>query len=157
MEQCAKKWTTANVVDFLKKIGLSRYAGKFLEEEVDGPCLLEAGRQTFQELGVKSVVDWIRIAVHYRRELQGGDSGEPQRALVELLKSDKKLSSYVNKVQRSGVDADMVLYASKSGHQDQLLGELGISKALHRTKLMTAVKSHYSSSLASLIPSSLTL
>ena len=157
MEQLAKQWTPERVADFLKKIGMGRYAGKFLDEELDGPFLLEAGRESFQELGMKSVLDWVRIAVLYRRELQGGDSEEPQRALLELLKSDKKLSAYVNKFQRSGVDADMILYASKTGCQDQLLGELGISKAVHRSKLMAAIKTHYSSTLASLVTSTLTL
>ena len=140
------------MADFLKRIGLGHYACKLDSYEMlDGSMLLEAGQEEFLNLGVK-VLDWIRFAVLYRRELQGSDSGEPQQALLELLKNDKSLSVYVNQFQSSGVDADMILYASRSGCHDQLLTEVGISKAVHRNKLMAGIKSHYSSSLASLVP-----
>ena len=144
MEQRAEQWTPENVAEFLKKIGLDQHADRFLEEDVDGPFLLELKRDSFQDLGVETVLDWIRITVLYRRELQGGDSGKPQQALLEILKN-KKLLQYVNKFQHSGVDADMLLYASTSGHQHQLLEEVGITKPLHRDRLMAAVKSHFHS------------
>ena len=145
MEQRAEQWTPENVADFLIKIGMSHYAGTFLEERVDGPVLLELERDSFQDLGVKTVLDWIRIAVLYRRELKGGDSGESQQKLLDLLKS-KELPQYVDKFQCSGVDADMVFYASENGHHNQLLEEVGIAKPLHKSKLMAAVKSHFRSS-----------
>ena len=149
MEQHAKQWTPQNVADFLKKIGMDQYTAMFLEEEVDGPSLLEAGRESFQDVGVESVLDWIRIAVLYRRELQGGDGVQPQQALLELLKSDNKLYPYAKQFQDSGVDADMILYANKCGCQDELLKEVGIRRSMHRSKLMGAVKTYYSSALVS--------
>ena len=146
------------MVSFLKRIGLAKYTDKFLDEDVDGSTLLAAGRETFEELGVKSVLDWIRVVVLYRRELQRGDSEEPARVLQELLKREKNLAQYATKMEQTGVDADMILYASRSGCREQLLAEVGVKKALHRTKIVAAVKSQYTpSSLASLFSSSVNM
>ena len=87
-EQKAHKWSPENVVDFLRRIGLGKYASKFLDEDVDGSTLLMANEETFGDLGVKSVLDRVRIMVLYRRELQEGDGSEPVRALQDLLKKD---------------------------------------------------------------------
>ena len=122
------------MVSFLRRIGLAKYTDKFLDEDVDGSTLLAAGRETFEELGVKSVLDWIRVVVLYRRELQRGDSEEPARVLQELLKREKNLTQYATKMEQTGVDADMILYTSRSGCHEQLLAEVGVKKLSTRQR-----------------------
>ena len=157
-EQKAHKWSPENVVDFLRRIGLGKYASKFLDEDVDGSTLLMANEETFGDLGVKSVLDRVRIMVLYRRELQEGDGSEPVRALQDLLKKEKNLAQYISKIEHAGVDADMILYANKCSCHDDLLAEAGVKKAVHRTKIAAAVKSHYTpSSLASLFSSTVNM
>lgn len=139
------------MAELLKRRGLGKFAAKFLEEEVNGSLLLEAGRDLFQEMGIKSALEWVRVAVWFRRELQGTTEEEPVKAMHDILTGDTKhLSQYLHKFQQASVDADMVLYAKKCDCHDALLKELGVSKALHRAKIITAVKAHYSSSLSSL-------
>ena len=92
---------------------------------------------------ISLVLDWIHVFVLYRRELQRGDGEEPARVLQELLKREKNLAQYATKMERTGVDADMILYASRSGCHEQLLAEVGRQKAVHRTKIVAAVKSQY--------------
>ena len=78
--------------------------------------------------------------------------------LQELLKREKNLAQYATKKEQTGVDADMILYASRSGCHEQLLAEVGVKKAVHRTKIVAAVKSQYTpSSLASLFSSSVNM
>ena len=110
---------------------------------MDGLTLLMADQETFDDLGVKLVLERVRIMVLYQRELHGEDGSEPVRALQDLLKNEKNLEQYISKIEHAGVDADMILYANKSGCHDDLLAEAGVNKAVHRTKLAAAVKMHY--------------
>ena len=149
-EQRAQQWSPNNVADFLRRIGLGNYASKFQDEEVDGSILLMANKDTFDELGVKSTLDRVRIIVLYRRELQGADDSEPVRVLRDLLK-EKNLTQYMSKLEHAGVDADMIMFAIKSECHDTLLTEAGIKKGLHRSKIVgAAVKSNYASPLTSI-------
>ena len=74
---------------------------------------------------MKSTLDRVRIIVLYRRELQGADDSEPVRILRDLLK-EKSLTQYMSKLEDAGVDADVIMYAIKSGCHDTLLTEAGI-------------------------------
>ena len=91
---------------------------------------------------ISLVLDWIHVFVLYRRELQRGDGEEPARVLQEVLKREKNLTQYATKMEQTGVDAVMILYTS-SGCHEQLLAEVGRQKAVHRTKIVAAVKSQY--------------
>ena len=73
MEQRAAKYTAEDVVCFLQKIGLGRYAEEFRSNEITGDVLVgeEAGDQFFSELGITSAVDKLKISVMFRRELCG--------------------------------------------------------------------------------------
>ena len=57
---------------------------------------------------------------------------------MDLVK-EKKLTQYISKLEHASVDADMIVYAIKSGCHDTLLTEAGIEKALHRNKIVGAV------------------
>ena len=138
-EQRIRQWSPNNVADFLRRIGLGDYASKFQDEEVDGSTLLMASKDTFEELGVKSTLDRVRIIVFYQRELQGADDSEPVRVLRDLLK-EKNLTQYISKLEDAGVDAHMIMYAIKSECHDTLLTEAGIEKAVHRSKIVGAVR-----------------
>ena len=123
---------------------------------MDGSTLLMASKDTFDELGVKSTLDRVRIIVLYRRELQGADDSELVRILRDLLK-EKNLTQYISKLEDAGVDADLIMCAIKSGCHDTLLTEAGIEKALHRSKNSCCcsifVKSNYASPLTSIFSS----
>ena len=95
MEQRIQQWSPNNVANFLRRIGLGNYASKFQDEEVDGSTLLMASKDAFEELGVKSALDRVRIMVLYQRELQGADDSEPVRILRDLLK-EKNLTQYIS-------------------------------------------------------------
>ena len=125
-------------------IGMGQYVNTSFWEEVDSLLLLEAGRKSFQELGVKSVLDWIRIAVFYRRKLQGEEVGSLSGLCWSCWRV--KRSSHNMWMSSSALE---LMYASKCGCLNELLEEVGVSKTLHRSKLMIAVKKYYSSSLLS--------
>ena len=73
MEQHAAEYTTEDVVCFLQKIGLGKYAEEFRRNEITGDMLVAeaAGDQFFSELGITSAVDKLKISVLFRRELHG--------------------------------------------------------------------------------------
>ena len=64
-EQTIRQWSPNNVADFLRRIGLGDYASKFQDEEVDGSTLLMASKDTFEELGVKSTLERVRVFFFY--------------------------------------------------------------------------------------------
>ena len=63
-------YTNERITAFLKQIGMEKHVTEFTEEEVTGPFLLEASRDTYKDLGVSSFVEWVKIAVLFVRELQ---------------------------------------------------------------------------------------
>ena len=70
LEQRAEAYTNDRIVAFLKRIGMEKHVEAFTEEEVTGPILLEASQETYKDLGVSSLVEWVKIAVLFIRELQ---------------------------------------------------------------------------------------
>ena len=72
LEQRAEAYTNERVITFLKQIDMEKHVEEFTEEDVTGPFLLEASRDTYKDLGVSSFVEWVKIAVLFIRELQPG-------------------------------------------------------------------------------------
>ena len=70
LEQRAEAYTNERIIAFLKQIGMEKHVKEFTEEDVTGPVLLEASWETYKELGVSSLVEWVKIAVLFIRELQ---------------------------------------------------------------------------------------
>ena len=58
---------------FLEKMGKKKHAKNFLDYEIDGSMLLGADRDIYKELGVESCVEYVQIAVHFKRQLLGVD------------------------------------------------------------------------------------
>ena len=51
-----------------------------------------------------------------------------------------KLNQHKKKLDSAGVDVDMLLYAYQKGYLDELLKELGIAKALDKSRFKDALK-----------------
>ena len=89
-----------------------------------------------------STVHATQIAVMFRRELQGIDREESFHDIKALTSTSGggKLNQHKKKLDSAGVDVDMLLYAYQKEYLDELLKELGISKALDKTRFKDALK-----------------
>ena len=142
-EEQARDWSPERVSDFLTSIKLEKYAQNFIDEGIDGPQLMTANREVFNELGVVSAIHSTQIAVLFRRELEGVDRDEPFhdiKALTSTGAGGSKLASYKKKLESVGVDVDMLLYAQQNNYLEDLLKEIGVTKALDRNRFESALK-----------------
>ena len=63
LEQNAEDYTPELVGQFLEKIGLGHHVTAFIEKEISGPMLLEPEEEMFEELGVTSPTEGLKIKV----------------------------------------------------------------------------------------------
>ena len=126
------------ISQFLKLLGKTEHVETFLEEEVDGLLLLEADRDVYKDLGVTTCVEFAQIAVLFKRELLGVET--IYCSVSELIESNKKLASHEDTLKKAGVDVDMLQYAQNNNSLEELLTEIGISKALEQRRFAIALK-----------------
>ena len=126
------------ISQFLKTLGKTEHVETFLEEEVDGLLLLEADRDVYKDLGVTTCVEFAQIAVLFKRKLLGVET--IYCSVSELIESNKKLASHEDTLKKAGVDVDMLQYAQNNNSLEELLTEIGISKALEQRRFAIALK-----------------
>ena len=126
------------ISQFLKILGKTEHVETFLEEEVDGLLLLEANRGVYKDLGVTTCVEYAQIAVLFKRKLLGVET--IYCSVSELIESNKKLASHEDTLKKAGVDVDMLQYAQNNNSLEELLTEIGISKALEQRRFAIALK-----------------
>lgn len=126
------------VAQFIEGLNMKVHAQNFLEEEIDGKQLLNAERDVFEDLGVTSHVECVKIAVLFKRELTGGSI--MYCTVPELLQKQKKLESHEKALNKAGVDVDMLVFARQYEFLTELLKEIGIAKPLDRNRFDTGLK-----------------
>ena len=126
------------ISQFLKMLGKTEHVETFLEEEVDGLLLLEANRDVYKDLGVTTCVEYAQIAVLFKRKLLGVET--IYCSVSELIESNKKLANHEDTLKKVGVDVDMLQYAQNNNSLEELLTEIGISKALEQRRFAIALK-----------------
>ena len=137
IEQKADSWTPEMISKFLEKMGKKEHAENFLEEEIDGSMLLGADRDMYKELGVESCVEYVQIAVHFKRQLLGVDTihsstSEPNQG--------QKLTTLLSTLKKAEVDIDMLVFAQQNGLLDEILENVGITKAVEKQRLFKMLK-----------------
>ena len=63
LEQNAEDYTPERVGQFLETIGLGHHVAAFIEKEISGEMLLEPEEEMFEELGVTSLTEGLKIKV----------------------------------------------------------------------------------------------
>ncbi len=129
----AKTYTPEDVGDFLASIKLDEYRHLFVEENVGGDVLLEAGDCEFlMELGVKSYLDCARIITLFPRRLQ---EAEPRLPISEVLRflRENRLEKYVKLFEQHEIDGDMLM----DNGDFKFLIELGVKSYLDCARIIT--------------------
>lgn len=127
------------VSQFLEGLGKKKHAKVFLDEVIDGLELLNAKRDVFEDLGVKSNIECALIAVSFKRQLMGVATIH-NCSVHELIELGNKLEKHEKALDNAGVDVDMLLYAREEDFLTELLKEVGITKALDRNRFETVLK-----------------
>ena len=148
----ARTYTPEDVGDFLSSIKLDKYREAFVTNEVNGADLLEANRDTLNELGVTSLLDCVRIMTLFPRQLQGAEPRFPVSVVLKVLK-ENKLEKYIKIFEENQIDGDMILYAEEKHMKiimkdDELVRsvftEIGISSNIHKTRILSRFKTFVS-------------
>lgn len=112
--------------EFLKTIGLERFADDVVELEVKGHMIVgDRGEEVMEELKMNAI-DRLRVSVLYRRRLLGQESelarGCPVERVVKFFEQHKVLKKSAKMIQENGIDGEMLLQATQAA-----VMELGIT------------------------------
>lgn len=140
----ARKFTVADVADFLAKIKMSQYVESFKNEEISGDTLLEGDPEMFEELKVTSHLHQMKIAHLFRKELKGSTTKYYNEHLSQFLQ-ECKLDKHIPTLKENSIDGDMILEAD-SDLLKKVLEEIGITSSIHRNRIISKYKTFVSES-----------
>ncbi len=81
-------YMVSSTLQFLRsQPDLKKYASSFRKFELNGDILLHSTVRVLKEVGVESVLDAIRILVHFRNTEMGYNHEESKKELISKVKS----------------------------------------------------------------------
>ena len=117
--------TVDGVADFLKKIRLSQYVDKFIENGIDGELLENMNLQVLRALDVQSPLHQMKIIHLFSRQLRGTDAKYSNAHLSQFLQKND-LHECILVLKEHEIDGDMILEVDNT-LMESVLEEIGIS------------------------------
>ena len=139
-----------NVAEFLKDIGLERYAESFIKNDITGDMLIDPDelKDILRELGVTNPVHQLKILAGFKRKLMCNIGvpflTDPEKMcgkdpLSEFLKRYEMPPHYAQQFISGDIDWGLLLYVADDPLKDILqdilstaLEQIGITNSLHK-------------------------
>ena len=132
MERHAGLYDVPDIAAFLHDLGMDEYMAVFEEEEVTGMDLLRMPDRALKELNVNSPLHRLKIKILFKRRLLNANPKYPVQCVVRFLQSVGKFCNYAKSFEENVIDGEILLAATP-----EVLEELGVTKGLHQTQIIT--------------------
>lgn len=141
LSQQVPLWSTEDVEEWVKQIGFSEYANSFVESRVDGDLLLQLTEENLRDdIGLTNGIKRRRFERELQKLKKMADYSSRDAANINnfLQGLGAEFRIYTYNLLNAGVETKDSL---RGLSEDQLANECAITNSIHRTRIMSGIKS----------------